>query len=711
MARVDRAPTPEEVRAELRRILACGPLGQSQALRRFLCYTVEETLQGRQEGLKELVLGTQVFGRSADFDPRIDPIVRVQAGKLRGRLKEYYEHEGSDDPVRIAYPKGGYVPLFRVPLSRQASRSRPRFRHWWWVAALVAVAGSSLGVWTSLRQAGVKVPSSAVRLTADTGSTTFPAISRDGRFLAYASDRASPGNLDIWIQPLGGGEAVRLTTHPTMDRTPDISPDGSLIVFRSERDGGGIYAVDVLNRKERLLADRAWLPRFSADGSRIVFQGEGPDKGGSLYAMSPDGGRRRRIGLDPPLGLIGGPVFTPDGKHILFLARDSDERLDWWVVPAAGGRAVPTGVADRLSRNQVPPLSAHAIAGDWIGTDMVFALQHHESANLWRIPFSPGEWRAAGPPRRVTIGTAQEENPRASAAGRVVFTSELTLTQLWSVLPSLTQITNDSSLLPGNSCVPHRFSVRGNMAAFSTRRSNNPDVWLRDVVTGVETPVAASPASEEQPVIAMDGRQVAWRSQEGGNSAVFAARIPSGPARKIADGCDILFSWSAAGLFCGENDGAAAVLVRPESGRREPVYNRPGWRIKHLDVTPDGRRALFTMVEERGGMSHAWVVPMRGALPAGPSAWMKMPEVNFEGAMHWAGNGSAAYYFSKKDGFLCLWKQRVAESGRPLGESTCVRHFHTGRWSPWDPWIAVSGELVAAAQTEVVSNIWSLQLK
>src|SRR6266567_2267178 len=107
-------PCDEPVRGELERILASKGFVSATRLRRFLTYVVEQRLAGRIDGIKELVLGIEVFDRPSDFDPRTDTIVRVEAGKLRKRLQEYYDTEGATSVVRIEIPKGTYVPQFHV---------------------------------------------------------------------------------------------------------------------------------------------------------------------------------------------------------------------------------------------------------------------------------------------------------------------------------------------------------------------------------------------------------------------------------------------------------------------------------------------------------------------------------------------------------------------------------------------------------------------
>jgi TolB-like protein len=104
--------TPEEVRLQLERILGSQALAGSDQLKRLLRLVVERELSGHPELLKEYNLGLEVFHRPPDYDPKVDPIVRVQARRLRSKLDEYYAGEGANDPVVIQIPKGAYIPVF-----------------------------------------------------------------------------------------------------------------------------------------------------------------------------------------------------------------------------------------------------------------------------------------------------------------------------------------------------------------------------------------------------------------------------------------------------------------------------------------------------------------------------------------------------------------------------------------------------------------------
>ena len=104
----------EDVLAQLRRILDSAQINRSLVLTDFLTFVVNETLAGKSEGLKEYTIGVQALKKEADFNPQIDSIVRIHAGRLRRVLKEYYYEEGKEDPIVISIPKGSYAPNFKL---------------------------------------------------------------------------------------------------------------------------------------------------------------------------------------------------------------------------------------------------------------------------------------------------------------------------------------------------------------------------------------------------------------------------------------------------------------------------------------------------------------------------------------------------------------------------------------------------------------------
>ena len=119
-------PDVEAVRAQLERILASPGFANAGRLSRFLRFVVERTLDGEGDQLKEYRLGTEVFDRPADYDPRLDSIVRVEARRLRAKLAEYYDGPGQGDPVLIGVDKGSYAARFAAAAESDAPAEAQR---------------------------------------------------------------------------------------------------------------------------------------------------------------------------------------------------------------------------------------------------------------------------------------------------------------------------------------------------------------------------------------------------------------------------------------------------------------------------------------------------------------------------------------------------------------------------------------------------------
>ena len=156
--------TPDDVRAQLQRILDSPAFEASERRKRFLRYIVDESLAGRADRLKGYSIALAVFDRDDSFDPQTDPVVRLEARRLRRALEHYYLTAGRDDPVRIEIPKGGYAPICErraaplpeaaaaagatgAPAMRLLARGHARFRRYSLpVTGSAMVLGASLAV-------------------------------------------------------------------------------------------------------------------------------------------------------------------------------------------------------------------------------------------------------------------------------------------------------------------------------------------------------------------------------------------------------------------------------------------------------------------------------------------------------------------------------------------------------------------------------------
>jgi TolB-like protein len=153
------SPPADEVTQALERILASPLFSRADRQSRFLRYVVQKRLAGDDASLRETVIGLEVYERPATYDPKTDPIVRVEAARLRGRLREYYETASSNDPVRIQLPKGSYVPSFewrvapeavpQPPPDASAGISTKSGRRPWLVLAPIGLllAAAGFGLW------------------------------------------------------------------------------------------------------------------------------------------------------------------------------------------------------------------------------------------------------------------------------------------------------------------------------------------------------------------------------------------------------------------------------------------------------------------------------------------------------------------------------------------------------------------------------------
>ncbi len=147
-------PSAAQVREHRDRMLASKIFSLSKRQSDFLQYVINAALEGHQEKLKEFTLGVDVFEKDETFDPSTDSIVRVEASRLRAKLREYYVVEGQDDSVRIDIPKGHYIPVFRLVDDPKVEHS---FAQTWqlWVGLVVATLAITFiysTYWAPLRE-------------------------------------------------------------------------------------------------------------------------------------------------------------------------------------------------------------------------------------------------------------------------------------------------------------------------------------------------------------------------------------------------------------------------------------------------------------------------------------------------------------------------------------------------------------------------------
>ena len=428
--------------------------------------------------------------------------------------------------------------------------------------AAVVLLALGLGWWFGRSGESTTQPPqySSRQMTHDAGITVNPALSPDGRLLAYASDRHSPGDLNIWVQQVAGGDAALLTKHEADDRRPSFSPDGSQIVFESDRDGGGIYVVSTLGGSARRVAGverglrRALIiPRFSPDGESISFSGQESDAANRFYnrihLVPFSGGSAQQVEVD--LAIAHNPVWSPDGHYLLFAGTAEPagfgvrSRGDWWVVPVEGGEAVPLGARDLFEENSIQPTRPRP---EWIqprqwmadGNYILFnAGSEGGASNLWRVQISADGRRLLGEPQRLTSGTG-EESPSAAQDGRIAFVNAIQDWDIWK-LPidaNAVEVLGEPERVVSGLSRDRYPSIPADARRliYTSNRAGNPDIWLHDPATGPDKQITVGPSIEIRGEISPDGSRVVFRRIDNNEIGLYLKDLATETETRVVEG-------------------------------------------------------------------------------------------------------------------------------------------------------------------------------
>lgn len=259
-----REPSVDAVQASLDAILACSELRLSERNRRFLSFVVSETVAGNAERIKAYTIGVDVFGRDDSFDPATDPIVRIEATRLRTALAAYYGGPGAGELIRISIPPGSYVPAFSwaacptapppALLSRSVGSARP-LTPALQTGAIVVIQDQSLQIDPETGLQGELFSDALVQLFTETGFKVHVVPSSDRRAALAAVHRifSSPEDafsLDIAVRPMVGQRRYSW-------RLSDLSTGEILFADHSDQDIAKTPCLDVIDGIAREVARRA----------------------------------------------------------------------------------------------------------------------------------------------------------------------------------------------------------------------------------------------------------------------------------------------------------------------------------------------------------------------------------------------------------------------------------------------------------------------
>ncbi len=563
-----------------------------------------------------------------------------------------------------------------------------------------------------------------MRLTSDVGWTDNPAISLDGKLLAYASDRSLERNLDIWVQQIPNGTPARLTHNGVDNVEPSFSADGSKIAFQSNRSGGGVFIVSTLGGEERLLAAGGFAPRFSPDGTWIAY-GLRDSAGGGIYVAPAAGGPPTRIAAG--FYAARGHVWSPDSRNLLFWGQRErdvppDNNVDWYVAPVDGGAPVQTGARAALMREGFEAVYGLPVPEAWVraGNRIVFHGHVGDSWNMWQVAIAPQNWHVRAAPTRATFGTTDEAAASVTPDGRMVFISRMLGADIWSlpieaeqgkVLGALERITQDAA-----DDYDPSLSDDGATLVFRSRRTGRFDVFLRNLTTNAEA-VVTQTGADVYPAISRDGKRIAYSIRRDGKMPVFVAPVAGGAPEQVCADCGEVEQWTPDGLgivYVTANDLSGVGLLRLGSPPNDRWLRHAGYGIFNPRLSPDGRWASFNARSDRLAPARVLVAKVEISQVASEHEWIVVSDDGEAPA--WSPQGNLLYFWSNSDGSPCLWAQRLAPATKePIDAPFAIQHFHS-RGLSWRnlylgaPDIAVGRNRIVFNLGEHTGNVWMTDL-
>lgn len=605
-----RSDLPEAaIRAQLERILASDVFSRAQQLRRFLVFIVEQSLAGQGHSLKESVLAHELYGKGTDFDGGADPVVRVDARRVRDKLREYYE--GRSDPIVISLPKGTYVPTFEANAAASPKdtapavvppdqRETPRASK----VGPTRLAGGALALLTVMAAALIwraspadAPPLELFPLASYPGVEGPPALSPDGNLVAFAwAGHAEAGPTDIYVKDVETEAVRQLTETPAAETSPSWSPDGHSLAF--VRGGHGVFTMSQLGGAERKVSATGTHVAWAGDAKSVLIRDRGQNAGPfGIYRVFLGTLERRRV-TQAPVG-EGDWRFdvSPDGSTLAFIRYEKPGIADLYVVPLKGGDP------RRLS-NWGATIEGVSWTPD--GREIVYSVDEPPASRLWRISANTAALGRGSPIANIPAAARNPSlsRPTPGHAARLAFQTinrdvDFQLMDLDARLVHDTIAARpflSTTRIEGSA----RFSPDGSRVAVASFRSGGHEIWvagrdgsgLQQVTTLNATGVFVGGWSP-------DGSQIVFEAAIDGNTDVYVVGRDGGTVRRLTaepsidgvpswsvDGRWIYFASTRAGVIADiwrvSADGGEAIRVT-RNGAFEPRESSDGRYLFYLD--------------------------------------------------------------------------------------------------------------------------------
>jgi len=482
-----------------------------------------------------------------------------------------------------------------------------------------------------------------------------PALSSDGSMVAYVAGDSS--RIDLFVRRVRGGEPVQLTDDDALEGAPAFTPDGERIAFtRHDSLGGtpGIWVVPTLGGERIPVAANAGWPAWSPDGSRLAFVHSPPGENDAIVITADDGGNREVVfENEAPYLQLRSPAWAPDGSQLAVVRSLGGSSGEIWLVPVNGGEP------RRLSVDP-PGVVANGPVYTSDGKTIIYSSNRAGTRNLWRTPLDGGQ------SVRLTAGAGPDADPSVANDGSIAFansrwryvlfvhevqTSERrTLVThaafLWA--PTFSRDGRDLAvsraevdgswhiwLVSLDEATPRRLTTGTPPQIYPRFFPNDASVLYSSWTTPGRVwrvprsgglPTAITPEGEDAGYadISPDGRWLAYARAEDGTTHLYLMPLEGGDARRLTDNPGTLPRWSPDGqwiAFTRDRGFESGVFVIRLDGTDErrltesggwPTWFPDGRRVGYVVVGPDGNQRLYVVPLDGGAATRIAGIEYQG---------------------------------------------------------------------------------------------------